>query len=195
MLCSVAWMYVHVIVLPGCIKDALWYRAPLHKYSCELNQAEQPQWSLGVHIAVSDMSLIVMLLGYGIISWKLCSRLRKRLSTQVIFEQGIVNHSTKKHTGPTLKQSHGFMLLTALTISVSICWSPDLIYLTVGYFIHIDDQWYGEAFEALFGMQPVLDPFLFASALGDVRTEIVRLVGLRSNCFLRVLSRNVPSVA
>ena len=145
LLCGIVWLYVHVIILPGFIKDAMWYRLPLGMYPCFLNSNAQWTWALGIQILPFDSTIVVMLVGYAIIWYKQKNSNRtihpapadgaqgefrsgavRRSSTRNAFDMSAVNHRSKGLN----KRFNGFTILSVMTISVTICWVPLLSYYT-----------------------------------------------------------------
>jgi hypothetical protein len=74
-----------------------------------------------------------------------------------------------------VKTSHGYLVLALLTISVSICWTPSLVFYTVLTFIDIFDPTYYIVVTILFSCQTMLDPLLFTMALPSLRESLSHL--------------------
>lgn len=66
-------------------------------------------------------------------------------------------------------KSHAFTVLTLLTFSVFITWTPQNIYFTVGAFIPLDYPVMLQITTTLYALQPALDPLFFIVALKDLR--------------------------
>jgi 7 transmembrane receptor (rhodopsin family) len=72
------------------------------------------------------------------------------------------------------RSSHAFTILTVLTISVTICWTPILCYYTITLWIPIGSPLLLEIGTVLFALQSVMDPVLFVIALPDLRETFRR---------------------
>lgn len=67
--CLCTFAYVHMVLLPGCIQDALYYR-PTVEASCFLNSDAQQGWSITVQFLVFFLPEAVILGGYPFIWYK-----------------------------------------------------------------------------------------------------------------------------
>ncbi|OQV11952.1 hypothetical protein BV898_13747 [Hypsibius exemplaris] len=74
-------------------------------------------------------------------------------------------------SGPLAKKtsSKAFTILTVLTISVTVCWTPILCYYTITLWMPVNNPILLEVGTVLFALQSVLDPVLFIIALPDLR--------------------------
>lgn len=83
------------------------------------------------------------------------------------------NHSLPKNESlPKKTSSNAFAVLTLLTCSIFVTWTPQTIYVTVLSFIPIDYPTLFEVTNVFYAVQPILDPILFTAALKDLRTSI-----------------------
>ena len=72
--------------------------------------------------------------------------------------------------------SHGFRVLTILTVSVGVCWLPNLVFFAWSLFEKLEIGLFFEASVALYYTQALLDPFYFVIALDDLRREARRVL-------------------
>ena len=81
---------------------------------------------------------------------------------------------------PRRRPLRGLFLLTLLTISVTICWTPIDVYYTM-YSISpgLDTPVFARVAEILFSLQTTIDPILFTLSMRNLRSAIkAQLVGL-----------------
>ncbi|OQV15774.1 putative Melanopsin [Hypsibius exemplaris] len=71
--------------------------------------------------------------------------------------------------------SHGFLVLALLTVSVCICWTPNNVFYTISFIYVIDDPVFYDIQTVLFILQTAIDPIIFTLALSSVRAGLLRL--------------------
>lgn len=76
-LCVCMFVYVHVILLPGFVLDAMYYRTPSSSGSCYLNTDAQQGWSITVQFVIYIVPEVIMLVAYPFIWYG--RRVRKKL--------------------------------------------------------------------------------------------------------------------
>lgn len=81
-----------------------------------------------------------------------------------------VEHSQAQQRTP--KKSRGFFVLGLLTISVTVCWAPAMVFYTLGYFIQVQAPTVYEAVVIIYSFQTMLDPILFTMALKSLRVAL-----------------------
>ncbi|XP_055349766.1 uncharacterized protein LOC129596492 [Paramacrobiotus metropolitanus] len=166
--------YVHVICFPVYIIDQLYYRRPADQFGCVLNIKEQNVYGTVANIMV----------GMG-------STMHLRGSTMNFRgDFSLTSHGHKSGHSPSHKSNrkpnHGdhlrpFLVLTLLTVSVLVCWTPDQTYWTIACFMQMMDLPVLRNFTmVLFALQAVLDPILFAMSLASFRNYLWQIC--RSCC-------------
>lgn len=185
--CAGLWTYVHLAVLPDMIQKILLMQLPLEVYGCGARYPVRK----GVQLLTFLVPLLVVILAYPYIVYKLCKRTRRRIAAlkAVVPKRGnqshescsdrsrpieTITHSTSEVVVKTrLKWArsqvfdHAFVVLTLLTASVLICWTPiTLTFLTDQVDLR---AWHFKVVASLFAFQPALDPLLFAAGLRDLR--------------------------
>lgn len=73
-------------------------------------------------------------------------------------------------------RTYGFAVMTLLTCSAMVCWTPATVIFLVNSFSIIPYPKIFQTALTLFSMQPVLDPVLFTIALKDLRTGFREIV-------------------
>ncbi|XP_055340761.1 probable G-protein coupled receptor No18 [Paramacrobiotus metropolitanus] len=83
----------------------------------------------------------------------------------------------KRDVAASRKHMHAFLLLTLLTISVFLCWSPSVIYFTaVAFAPNITNPSIDSSVTLLYNFQAVMDPILFTLSLKDLRHGLYKLI-------------------
>ncbi|XP_055345252.1 5-hydroxytryptamine receptor 1D-like [Paramacrobiotus metropolitanus] len=185
---AVLWIYVHVICLPGAIRDSLYFRTPLHDNPCLLNVAAQFEWNLVMQFVVYDLPIVFVIVAYPYLLFKHKMRNRVRFGNSIPMSRYAArsrneNGSRSGDTGTgdpssVLKKevssaacdayiyallilgavtinSHAlitvnrlwawmkrlddryraFVVTTLLTISILICWVPNVTFFSVTSFL------------------------------------------------------------
>ncbi|OWA50503.1 hypothetical protein BV898_15016 [Hypsibius exemplaris] len=73
------------------------------------------------------------------------------------------------------RRSHGDLLLILLTISVTICWTPNNIWLGWLFYGPIDSPIFTATATILLALEATIDPLMFAFALGKLRIVVSNL--------------------
>ncbi|XP_055347685.1 melanopsin-A-like [Paramacrobiotus metropolitanus] len=182
-LCIFVWVWVHVIVVPGIVSDALYYRRPLDKFGCSINTSAQPKWALAKHFLGYILPLVAVILTFPYILGK--QLLRKRVG---VVGGGITQHITRNQIGiensdNSVTESRkgkrserlskiwtrGTVLYVLMTVSLLATWTPGRVYFTIKLFINVDNASVFQICYVLFALQSVFDPVLFAIALKELR--------------------------
>ena len=140
---TLMWCFVHAIQLPVVI-PGLMFRKPddLH---CTLNTSFMPVQAIIYSTIGFDLPQLIIVLFYPLVMCKLCSRRRGRkakknrvgTSFQLSVQPGPSAPAPSGEEGddsrPTTNRrcwtmSSNYRALTALTVAVIICWTPDNIY-------------------------------------------------------------------
>lgn len=172
------------MLLPGYIADALWYRKLAHAQSCFLNADAQKEWSNTVQFIVYVLPEITVLAIYPYIWYRQKKRKKLRApkvapsdisnaigavtaaSDIVSRDPGETNHSTGGENIRGRKpSSNAFTVLTLLTASVFLTWTPQTMYYSILSLVAIESATTFEVTNILFNVQPILNPILFTAAL------------------------------
>ena len=76
------------------------------------------------------------------------------------------------------RPTRGFAVLTVLTTSVTICWTPLLVYYTIALFRPVDDHVYFQVATVMYAVEAVLDPIWFMVALPQLRVAVMEMFRL-----------------
>lgn len=71
------------------------------------------------------------------------------------------------------------LLLSLLTLSVIIFWTPSMVYTILSPFVPMDHAVNVPYLRLIMSMQLATDPFLFSLAIGNLRNAILELLGIR----------------
>lgn len=189
--CVILWAYAHIVVLPDMVYKILSMRTPLEIYGC---RARYPVRT-SVQFLTNVVPLLVVTLAYPCIVYKCYRRFKGEVATanptlpkatepsvapkpsrQKSGRRSGTMIGTKTTTKPITNVDQAFVVLTLLTMSAIICWTPITLTFLVGQ-PDFDSLHYKVA-AFLFASQPVLDPILFAAALRDLRDAFRRTVAL-----------------
>ncbi|OQV17856.1 hypothetical protein BV898_07987 [Hypsibius exemplaris] len=142
-LCVGVWCYVLVGLAPGFLPDVLYNRVPLsaNHTSCELNWRAQFSWAVAFQTIFLIWPQIFMVLAFGVIFVRQRMRQQSRAAwrsnevrpSRVEEQQNGRQRNSESNRGSASKEQQGNILLLLLTISITICWSPNNIYFTGQY--------------------------------------------------------------
>ncbi|OQV20543.1 hypothetical protein BV898_05587 [Hypsibius exemplaris] len=194
--CLAGWLEVSAMVLPGFILDILYYRTDPLKNGCSLNIEAQWMWSAVTQFLLYNMGLQVMWLAYPIIWYKrrlvqkvapttaaietARSETDKRRSS--VEQERSARETTVGRSGvprPRQKRSSkAFTVLTVLTISVTVCWTPIHVLYTLMLWWPFDriGPLLLDIAVVLFSLQSVLDPILFVCTLPELQESLRRAI-------------------
>lgn len=187
-LCICMAIYVHMIYLPEFIpKMVLINSATLN------NCRNQYTNSIHVQFIMYVGAISIMLLAYPFIYHKQRQRIKERMarvgpsvvSSGQVVGSGMEQSDARSGLHNTLEvsetthhrqrlqradpRSYGFAVLTLLTCSATICWTPATVIFLVHSFKPIKYSMIFQIALTLFSIQPILDPILFTIALADLR--------------------------
>lgn len=190
MLCGGMLTYVNIIMLPEFIALML-HRPPLVG-PCSLTF----KWgySAYVRVLIFAMPETIILTAYPVIYYLRRKRALARAhrvapAASGVQSQGRSNGGSvesirtgKNAVGNKKKslgnRSYAFTILTLLTCSVFICWTPVNVCFMISTFRPVPYPALFQTVLTLFGVHPVLDPLLFTIAMQDLRTAFYRMFGL-----------------
>ncbi|XP_055329925.1 alpha-2A adrenergic receptor-like [Paramacrobiotus metropolitanus] len=179
-LCALCCIAAHLLVVPILLMDALLYRQPETLVGCDFNYQMLPVqiWSY-IYQAVTYLTLFLVLAQYPTVLY--IRRKRNRTLRQVgpagskkigDQRQPVAASSTPSNNQNTKPESNAFLLLTLLTGSVFIFWTPTAI-VTPLVAMDVDQVALGWVFE-LMEVQAIVDPIIFVLSLPDLRQLIFR---------------------
>ncbi|OQV17560.1 hypothetical protein BV898_08331 [Hypsibius exemplaris] len=186
LICLASWLYVHVFGLSGLIVDTVLYRHLMKPYFCTVNYAQQAAYFKASKLILFNLPELIMLLAFPVIGIGQVRRWRKRRSMGVVHQQQANqgNHVAVVvvQTQPSIqKRSHGMMVLAMLTVSVAVCWTPNIMYFTILTFRRISPpEEFVVAQHVLFSCQMILDPILFVLGLRSLREGVKRFLFFRA---------------
>ncbi|XP_055330415.1 octopamine receptor beta-2R-like [Paramacrobiotus metropolitanus] len=162
-------VYVHIICAPGVVVDAMFYRHPVEVNGCNINIDYHGQivWEAICMIVIYDLPIFFMAAAFPFL-WR-----------QTRKQKMLVKHSDTAMTVTPAQiivkkrgTTKGFLVLTALTTGVVICWTPYNMYYTVGVFVDVDIPIMRQVGFYLYSIQPLLDPLLILITMKDLRVAI-----------------------
>lgn len=93
LLCVGMWVSLHLVIAPGLVADAMYYRLPVESNGCDINAAAQPIWNSAVLLLIYIPPQVVMLVGFLVIRCQTVLRYRKaRRQTNI--------KASNSHTSP-----------------------------------------------------------------------------------------------
>ncbi|XP_055348741.1 uncharacterized protein LOC129595686 [Paramacrobiotus metropolitanus] len=138
--CSTVWVTTHLVGLPIFILDAVWYRTPA-PYHCTLFQHVQPVTTVVFELIMIDLTVVVLLVAYPLLFWKLWRRMRKRAKTSMPKRMDVNAVVRTDNSGP-VETSEGssaarlmrernesckaIFMLSMMTVSTSVFYAPFL---------------------------------------------------------------------
>ncbi|XP_055356060.1 neuropeptides B/W receptor type 1-like [Paramacrobiotus metropolitanus] len=193
LLCILMWGYSHLLPGPLLVIDYFYNRPNMENTTeCSVVSDQQPGYAKFLEIWVYDAPVFLIFLSYPFLYWK------RRQRAKVCVGQG--QGSTTLHAASNTEEGggkrkvkdgrHGFWVLTALTLSIFLCWTPTKINGILTAFFDKDLPELKEIGDVLYSLQGILDPLLFAITMRDLREAILRSVGLdKAPCCGKSLAR------
>lgn len=173
---------MHITQLPMIILDSLYYRLPLVTNGCQLNSAKLDIPLKIGHALIYEVILVFMVVSYPLLWWKLRARQKIRVGKAngrlvIVTERhgvvGALNGRGNAGTSPSAGHSkQTFVLLTLLTCSVLVCWTPTIVMFSLRNWFQADTTTVRKVTNVIFTMEPTIDPILFTLALGDLRSAV-----------------------
>ncbi|XP_055341955.1 uncharacterized protein LOC129590645 [Paramacrobiotus metropolitanus] len=154
-------IYLHTVLLPGIIVDAALYRMPVN-HGCRINMEAQHGWYMFITVVLYSVPKLLIPACYPVLLWKTIRR-TNNLTRRIGWRSatGTSENSTDKASG-SKGQSRPFILLTLMTLCVTICWIPSMVYyIMIGYISPIKLDTFHRIATTLFGLRVLLDPVFF----------------------------------
>ncbi|XP_055345808.1 mu-type opioid receptor-like [Paramacrobiotus metropolitanus] len=173
-----AWIAAHLITLPGIIIDAEKYRKRDVSKGCHIDvtiNSGQQHWMICVQLSSCVVIACIMLM-YSFIMYA------QKLHRQKVFPKNraasIPNEAfTSGATATKTLRAHAATLLTVITASLVVFWSPaTLYYVIVPLTDGIWDTNIVAVTNMMFNFQTVMDPIIMALAVSDIRQHIWKVV-------------------
>ena len=177
-------VYVHLFCVPGVLVEVAYSRLDLEKFGCSFDGKPIESWQKTVMIIIYDMPIFLMGAVYPFLWYK-----QKKINAAVsahLHQSRKGSHIEMDHistSGPRKYGSeHGerksssrksFVVLTALTMSEIICWSPLHGYYTAVTFFRVENNLFRNIAEVMFSLQAVFDPILIVITMGDLRRKVL----------------------
>ena len=191
-------IYVHIIVLPGIIRDSMFFRTTdFQTHDCHVSFKAQIGWSLTVVFVIFDLPIVIITLAYPLLYFKQCSRLRRKQQQNQVNEAVIDESSQPKSRNEnhqfsvdpgriilaiklnSLEHSRSFIVATAMTVTSFLLWTPNQVYYTVFVFGG-DKVTYSQIVDdltsLLYFLQAVVDPLVFILTLNDLKLVLKELI-------------------
>lgn len=173
-LCGCVFIYAHAIQLPEFVHSVQKFREPLEIHGCQTQYIN----SAAIQFAIYAFADVFMLLAYPFVCYKRHQRRRVRgNSVCATFDAKIaMETSVQPNVGVTrkrdAKENYGFLVLSLLTASVFVCWTPATVLFLIETYLPGRYSQYFSILLPIFSTQPLLDPFLFAAALSELRRAV-----------------------
>lgn len=195
-LCAAVWTTVHSVQLPFFLPTMMNLRTPLQVYRCQ--EQYHPPVILQLSIYLVAWGIVVG--AYPFVVYRHCQAKGTRelnISLEVSStgrspmrqdngeEQSDLSRSSPVRVAVSYRfkkeSAHTFMVLTLLTSSTLIFWTPGVFTYTINSIAPISDPVLFEVVLIIFTMQSILDPLLFTLAIRDLRSSFTNL----GRCFNR----------
>ncbi|XP_055348845.1 probable G-protein coupled receptor No18 [Paramacrobiotus metropolitanus] len=172
-ICAGMWVYVNVGLLPGIITYIVKYQKPVEVYGCSILLADEALLGFRYfnQLYLFDLVNVFIPAVYPYLWYR-----RRKIhpgESGVSSDKPSVEVSTGASRRRMKGQARAFAVLTMLTASITICWTPAATLFTLSMFMDVSG--WGLAFQVvrgLFAVQPVLDPILFTLTLPDLRRAL-----------------------
>ncbi|OQV16603.1 hypothetical protein BV898_09273 [Hypsibius exemplaris] len=203
-LCLGVWAYVMVGLAPGLLQDAMYYRQPADgPGGCQLNTPGQLAWAVAVQIIYYIWPQVMMIVALLVISTAKRKQTKLNLTrksgavapshagsqkrSDLESPRGAAGattavdpaHDEAPPTGqqrrPT-QRSHGDLLLVLLTLTVTVCWTPNNVYFSWLFFEPLDAPVFFAVTTILLALQATIDPILFTLALRSLPLPVCILL-------------------
>ncbi|XP_055335729.1 5-hydroxytryptamine receptor 1D-like [Paramacrobiotus metropolitanus] len=173
--CLSIWAIIHLVTLPPLLLD-LPSKGRVDEGGCDLDPGTHRTWTLVVLIVVYLIPTAFVIGSYPVFVYK-------KIRTGVEKGRDVVP-SVSSRNQSLFRSRHreldrGFLVLTAMTMSVTVCWLPNNVSATVTIFTgRAAPEWMRKMFWALYPVQALIDPVLFAVCLQDVRQAVRKCLSI-----------------
>ncbi|XP_055341967.1 5-hydroxytryptamine receptor 1B-like [Paramacrobiotus metropolitanus] len=186
MFCVGMVLYVHILLLPGIILDAVYYRLPVEN-GCWVNNSRQMVWSTFTTVVVFDIPKLFIPVCYPVLLWKTLQRrkigatLRGQMNDRAPTAPSPSTASNARADNMVRRESAAsrpFIVLTLFTVGIVVCWIPGLVlYLLVNFISRKDISMFYTVSAILYSLQAILDPVFFCLSVKDLRSRLCLMGG------------------
>lgn len=186
LLCVLVVVYVHLLVLPGVIRDDLYYRVPLSKGKCLYNFPAQYGYAAVVLIITFIMPNVLIVVTYPLIALLRWRQRKKSIrishasqgtksKTKTEMSQSVATNGTTKNA---TSSKRAFVILTLTTLSVATFWLPADLFYAISVFKDLSAYVITRtALQNLIPIQYIMDPVIFVVSLPSLRKHILAICG------------------
>ncbi|XP_055353232.1 somatostatin receptor type 1-like [Paramacrobiotus metropolitanus] len=182
-------VYCHLVILPIIIIDFAYYRGPtLNVTSCDIDTGSQKMYSDFLLRGFFQVPFFIILGAYPLLFWKRHST--QKVSARLFNPNIILGGASEKVTLPHVPQAGStrhregvkrpFYVLTAMTLSVLICWGPTKVTNIIQTVLGSDSNVYEElrkTGQIMYEIQCFIDPIVFTLVLSDLRVVVGNICG------------------
>ncbi|XP_055349649.1 muscarinic acetylcholine receptor gar-3-like [Paramacrobiotus metropolitanus] len=180
-LCLAMWLYIHALLPPQLIRDALYYRFQQNVPFCWLNAEHPAQWRLVLFTEFwcYIVPQTVMFTGYPYIMYKRRRRLQfsaeRRDGTQ---PSGTTNPPASKNlvAAPASRPSTGYRVLTILTLTAFVCWIPSMVYFKLNLLNGYQSALFYQVGGTMVLLQAAADPLYIALSVKGIRAILKTMI-------------------
>ncbi|XP_055349538.1 G-protein coupled receptor 183-like [Paramacrobiotus metropolitanus] len=176
-LCVLTWLSTCVVLLPGLLMDALYFRETGDNVTCLMDPKAHPslyQWSMATQILLYVLPIGILVAAYLLICWKRHQRGTRGVVSRLPTESMSINQRKQS--------SKAFTALTLLTVAVVVCWTPLAVCYCLLNFSGVVIATFFQVARYVWAIEPVLDPIFFIIAFDDLRAELRDLLRMRFKC-------------
>ncbi|XP_055334969.1 gastrin/cholecystokinin type B receptor-like [Paramacrobiotus metropolitanus] len=170
--CVVTWMVIHAVIVPGLTMEGLYFRTPGNNFLCTFStgDARMEAWSVTVTVVLSIVPEVTILCFYPFAVGKRVQRSRKVREMTIVAPSvhGTGKLATDDDAAGTVRAAkRSFTVLTLLTVSATVCWTPTNVYfVAMKYF---NSFLFMQIAVTLKLLHTAIDPLLFMVSLQDLR--------------------------
>ncbi|XP_055336551.1 5-hydroxytryptamine receptor 1A-like [Paramacrobiotus metropolitanus] len=180
-LCGGTVFYLHVVLLPGILLDAVYYRISVER-GCWLDFSRQFAWATFTSWWVFIGPKVFIPICYPFL-WRKEMRRRAIIAAGQRFAEMTMTSTpptpadmTTAPARPQRSRLRPFIVLTLFTISIIVCWMPSLMYYQLLNFVSMDKlKTFGKVADILYSLQGLLDPVFVCLSLSKMYHHVMRL--------------------
>ncbi|XP_055356063.1 alpha-2C adrenergic receptor-like [Paramacrobiotus metropolitanus] len=171
LICATMWTYCHVLLSPLLLQDFLYYRPDMQTATeCEVVSSAQPILRRFLKIWINTAPMLVNVSAYPYLLWKTKDR---TVPSPLPRGRGHFAEIWKEKAASG-ENRHAFWILTGLTGSIVICWSPAkfLNILRIFRDVTVPESVRIVLDDVLYSLQLIVDPILFTLSLQRLRATV-----------------------
>ena len=160
------WLYILLVIVPLYSMDVAWYRLTPVKFGCALNRRAQMAYATTTAVVIWSLPVLLVWLSVVIVLYRVrCSR-RIRVTALFLPSVAVVTR--------TRRAPRQYVILMMLTVSVTICYSPRVVYAMFGQVsAAVADPAFALAASMLYSGQLVVDPIILALSQERIRRRLM----------------------